>query len=140
MGSRRKAREETLKLLYQAEIRKGEDPRQLMAEYWKENPPPDDVREYARSLFFRTLENREKIDETIRGASSHWTLDRIGLVELNILRFAVCEILFRKDIPAKVAINEAVDIAKDFGTDDSGSFVNGVLDRILKDSIASQIS
>lgn len=139
MGSRREAREEALKVLYQIDIRK-EDPEQIMKEFWKENPPDKEVQQYSRLLIRQTLEHLDRIDSIIKETSSHWKIDRIGLVERNILRFAICEILYKKDIPSKVAIDEAVSIAKDFGTDDSGSFINGILDRVMKDSIARQLT
>lgn len=139
MGSRREAREETLKVLYQIDIRK-ENPEQIMKEFWKENPPEKKVKQYSRLLIRQTLEHLDQIDSIIKETSSHWKIDRIGLVELNILRFAICEILYKKDIPSKVAIDEAVAIAKDFGTDDSGSFINGILDRVMKDSISRQLT
>jgi len=139
MGSRREAREETLKVLYQIDIRK-ENPEQIMKEFWKENPPEKEVKQYSRLLIRQTLEHLDQIDSIIKETSSHWKIDRIGLVELNILRFAICEILYKKDIPSKVAIDEAVAIAKDFGTDDSGSFINGILDRVMKDSISRQLT
>ena len=76
------------------------------------------------------VQHRDEIDATIQAWSEHWSLERIGLVERNILRFAIYELFFLPDIPPNVTINEAVEVAKQYGTEDAGLFINGILDRI----------
>ena len=98
-----------------------------------ENPPPA-VQRYACDLFRDACTNRTAIDEHIQSAGSHWDIGRMTTVDRNILRTAVCELLHRTDVPAKVVINEAIEIAKEFGAVESPAFVNGVLDAIKEKS------
>lgn len=88
--------------------------------------------EYARSLFKGTVENQEEIDTLIRSKAEHWRLERMPAVDRNILRLAVFEFLYQLDVPKLVVINEAIELAKRFGSEDSGRFVNGLLDGLLK--------
>ncbi len=87
-------------------------------------------RPYAIELLEKTIKNKEQIDGLIAAAAVNWRLRRIAVADRNVLRLAVCEMLFVDDVPDEVAINEAVEIAKRFGGDDSPSFVNGVLDAV----------
>jgi transcription antitermination protein NusB len=100
-------------------------------------PPPTpeetDVRSFAEPLIRGTLEHRAELDELIQKYVKNWGLHRIAAVDRNILRLALYEMLHRPDIPPVVSINEAVDIAKRFSTEDSGKFVNGVLDKVKGD-------
>ena len=101
-------------------------------EFLADESPGADVVDYARELV-RDCEGRlEEIDAAIQGSAEHWDVKRMAAVDRNTLRVAVCELLHRPDVPAKVAINEAVDIGKLFGTAESGGFINGVLDAVLK--------
>jgi N utilization substance protein B len=99
-----------------------------------ELPPPTaaeaEVRLFADPLIRGTLEHRDAIDEHIKKHAKNWEFHRIAAVDRNIMRLAIYEMLFREDIPPIVSINEAVDIAKKFSTQDSGKFVNGILDKI----------
>jgi N utilization substance protein B len=133
MGKRRKSRELTLQLLYQYEIRK-EPPDQMLKEFWgiRKKIHPD-IRSFSDSIFMETLEHLEKIDEVITELLLNWKLSRLSLVDKNILRFAICEICFRDDIPEKVTVDEAIEVAKRFGGEDSSGFINGILDRLLQD-------
>jgi N utilization substance protein B len=88
------------------------------------------LRLFAEPLIRGTLEKRDEIDEKIKKHAANWDLTRMAVVDRNILRLAIYEMLFREDIPPVVSINEAVDIAKKFSTQDSGKFVNGLLDKI----------
>jgi N utilization substance protein B len=88
------------------------------------------VRKYATALVTGTVQNMERIDVVISKVADNWTLERMGPVERNVLRLASQELLFMTEVPPKVAINEAVEVAKKFGTADSGRFVNGVLDAV----------
>lgn len=133
MGKRRKSRVLTLQLLYQYEIRK-EPPKKLLKEFWKERKGIDkDIRSFAESIFIGTVEQIGKIDELISELSLHWKLSRISMIDKNILRSAIYEICFREDIPQKVTVDEAIELAKQYSGDDAGSFINGILDSLLKD-------
>ena len=91
---------------------------------------PETIRDFAIELANGAHEHRKEIDSLIRRFSEHWRLERMPIVDRNILRLAIFELLWRPDIPAKVSINEAVDLGKRYGSGDSGSFINGILDRI----------
>jgi N utilization substance protein B len=126
---RRKAREQVLKLLYQLELSGPESESGLAALFEPDkNQPPDVV--FARDLFNGVVDNKDKIDGMLKEHSIHWQLGRMAAIDRNILRLATFELIFRADIPAKVAINEAVELAKKYGSQDSPDFVNAVLDNI----------
>lgn len=97
-----------------------------------EESPAENVRTYARRLTSETWRRVGEIDTALGAAAEHWDVSRMPLVDRNILRVAVCELWSEGDVPAKVAINEAVELAKEFGSADSGRFVNGILDAIHK--------
>ena len=99
----------------------------------------DNDKEFFYNLVMGTLENTETIDSLINKSLKSWTMDRIAKVDLTILRMALYEILYSKDVPVSVAINEAVELGKKFGTDDSGSFINGVLGKVVRD-FASKVN
>jgi transcription antitermination protein NusB len=132
MGRRRKAREVSLQFLYQLDLQGDHDPAPHTREFWARHPVDDDTRAFADGLVRGTKENQDKADQLIRQYSEHWELDRMAVVDRNILRMAVYELL-AGNVPAKVAINEAIEIAKKFGTQESSRFINGVLDRIRKE-------
>jgi N utilization substance protein B len=131
MISRRRGREFAMQLLYAVEVGK-----EAFAEALKglsEDPElPLDAREYGTRLARKVLESQEDLDARISAAASNWDLERIAIVDKLIIRCAVAELMYMQDVPLKVAINEAVDIAKKFSTGDSSRFVNGVLDAIAK--------
>ncbi len=130
MRKRTQARECALQILYQFEMNPGEL-EQVIADYWAQNPDfEEEVREFANRLARGTSENRKEIDSIIQKAADNWELERMAVVDRNIMRFAVFELIFCEDIPPKVTINEAVNIAKKFSQEESGKFVNGVLDKI----------
>ncbi len=131
MGYRRKAREYALQMLYQYDI--SHESEHLIDGYWEGKEAPEDVKEFSSNLVEGVMKNLSMIDLKISQSASNWSVDRMAVVDRNILRIAIYELLFIKDIPVKVTINEAIEIAKRYGGDDSGSFVNGILDRILKD-------
>jgi transcription antitermination protein NusB len=91
-----------------------------------------EMRNYARSLALDAWQRRDELDAAIQAVAEHWDLHRMTTVDRNVLRVAVCEMLHRPEIPARVAINEAVEIGKTFGTADSAGFINGILDAVLK--------
>jgi N utilization substance protein B len=133
-----------LQMLYQRE--RGEssseevlalfDPRSLKSDeplVWQGAPAKEDrALPYARALFRGTLEHQDEIDTLIRSKAEHWRLERMPTVDRNILRLAVYEFLYEFDVPKLVIINEAIELAKRFGSEDSGRFVNGLLDGLLK--------
>lgn len=129
MGKRRRAREAALSILYQLEFHPGKL-EELLQSFWADDPPTSEVQTFTEELIRGTLEHAEKIDALITQYAEHWSFPRIALVDRNILRVATYELLFRKDIPEKVILNEAIEIAKLYGSEDSGRFVNGILDRI----------
>lgn len=129
MGRRRRARTLALMILYELEFRPG-DAERVLKEFWQDHPTLPDVQAFADSLVRGALEHTEEIDRLIAANAAHWTLGRIAPVERNILRLAAHELLHRHDIPEKVAINEAIELAKLYGSEESGAFVNGILDQI----------
>jgi N utilization substance protein B len=154
MGKRREARERAVQFLFQHDINPPEDLEGALNQFWDsqraaaiagdkgvatwgqpiELPPVTTeeaaVRLFAEPLIRGTLEHRAEADELIKKNAQNWELHRIAAVDRNILRLAIFEMLYRDDIPPVVSINEAVDIAKKFSTQDSGKFVNGILDKV----------
>ena len=129
MGMRRKGRELALQALYQADL-SGDEPRHAVRIFWEHCDAPDDARAFGEDLVGGVLDQQARIDELIAGSSDNWRLGRLSHVDRNILRVATYELLCRRDVPASVAIDEAIEIAKRFGSDESPTFVNGVLDHI----------
>lgn len=130
MGSRRRSREIALQVLYQMDMT-GTDPGTAVASYYDSFDAPPAVREFFERLVFGVSTNRQEIDRLIISASQHWRLERMPVVDRNILRIAVYEMLHCADIPPKVSINEAIDLGKTYGSEESGAFINGVLDHVL---------
>ena len=129
MSRRRRSREMAIQVLYQIDmvhIDAGEAVR-LFCEHFE---APESIRDFAVELINGVHQNREVIDAVLRRFSQNWRLERMPAVDRNILRLAVYELVYRSDIPAKVSINEAVDLGKKYGAEDSGSFINGILDSI----------
>ena len=133
MGKRRQAREAALKLLYALEMTHA-GLGDVLAASWTTTVVPQEVREFTTALVTGVMAHRQDIDVLIQASSMHWSLERIGLVERNILRFAIYELLYMPDIPPKVTMNEAVEVAKRYGAEEASVFVNGILDRITHDA------
>ena len=133
MGRRRKAREVALQFLYELDLRSDDDPSPHEREFWARHPVDDDTREFASALVHGTKRRQAQVDELIVQSTEHWDLARMAVVDRNILRLAVYELLEAERVPPKVAINEAIEIAKKFGTGESSRFINGILDRVHKD-------
>jgi N utilization substance protein B len=129
LGKRRKAREFALMILYELEFRP-DAAAAVLRDFWAQHVVPEDVREFAESLVRGAVEQAAALDRTIQENAAHWSLARIAPVERNILRLAAYELLYRDDIPERVAINEAIELAKLYGAEESGAFVNGILDQI----------
>lgn len=138
MGQRRRSREVALQILYGMEMT-GYSPDEAVSSYYEfliTNEDKDSsalllIRPFTERLVNGVYLHRHEIDEALRAASEHWRLDRMPVVDRNILRIALFEMLYCPDVPPKVSINEAIDIGKKFGSEESGSFINGVLDHIL---------
>ncbi|MEW6380940.1 MAG: transcription antitermination factor NusB [bacterium] len=132
MGKRRLAREFALQILFQLDITR--DPLQEGIElFWAARDQSPEVKEFANQLATGTLEHLAFIDQCICRYSEKWTITRMPTVDRNVLRLATYEILFLPEIPDRVSINEALEIARDYGTDESVPFVNGILDKIARD-------
>ena len=129
MGTRRLGRELALQALYALDINPM-DTRRFLVIFWENNPSPAEARNFAGQLIEGILSHRTDLDALIKSKAQHWALSRMALVDLNLIRLAAYELLYRDDIPKKVIINEAVEIAKKFGSEDSPAFVNGILDEI----------
>ena len=119
-------------MLYQMETN-SEDTDRALARYCESFPYQQDVIDYTRVLLSGIERERDAIDKLIKDASDNWRLDRITYVDINILRLGIYEMLYSEDVPPKVAIDEAIEIGKKYGNEDSQDFINGVLDRVLKD-------
>jgi len=133
MGRRRKSREVALQFLYQLDLGGDDDPTPHEAEFWTRYASDEETRAFAENLVRGTKTNQPKIDALIAQVTEHWDLERMAVVDRNILRLAVYELLWSAEVPPKVAINEAIEIAKKFGTQESSRFINGILDRIHKE-------
>jgi len=130
MGSRREARELALQALYQLDVAGEGDPG--LALFWSYFDAEREVQAFARELVEGVAAHRERIDALIAASAEHWRLPRLSRVDLSLLRLATFELLARPDIPPSVAIDEAIEIARRFGSEDSPAFVNGVLDHIAQ--------
>jgi transcription antitermination protein NusB len=111
----------------------GNDVDQAITDFWRELPGDAEGREYADQLVRGVREGAEKLDERIRAASQNWRLERMARIDRNALRLGTYELLTRSDVPRAVVLDEAVELAKRFGGEESSKFVNGVLDRIADD-------
>ncbi len=129
---RRKAREQALQILFQLDIKKEKPSAAVLRSFWMEYQPDDEVRAFAEEMVKGTYKHLAEINKLIRECAKNWSVDRMAAVDRNVLRMAVYEILYRKDIPSSVTINEAIEIAKKYGTEESGSFVNGILDNVAR--------
>jgi N utilization substance protein B len=137
MGIRRRSREIALQTLFQTEYFPQLSGEQALALYLDHFEVEQDVKEYASELVIGVLDHRKELDQIIGAHSQNWKINRMAFVDKNILRVAVFEIKFRSEnIPFKVSIDEAIEIAKRFGSQDSSSFINGVLDNIVKNQNA----
>lgn len=130
MGARTKARKRALDILFECEAR-GTSPAETLDERVVAHDPP--VSEYTVDLIRGVVEHQARIDELLTTYSQGWTLERMPAVDRNVLRLGVFEVLWRNDVPDAVAVSEAMSLVRDLSTDDSPSFVNGVLGTIVRD-------
>ena len=141
MGNRRRAREFTLQILFQLDLNNNEENlEERLRAFWRDYAPDteEEIKKFATRLVKETRKNLKNIDELIKRYVENWTMERIAKVDRNILRFALCEMLYLPDIPVKVAINEAVELSKKYSTAESYQFVNGILDRV-KDEVKQEL-
>ena len=135
MRKRSRGRELALMALYQIDITQ-EATQEALTLFWEDHKAEADVRSFATGLVMGAIQNSKRIDEVIARYADNWEIHRMATVDRNILRLATYELLFVEEIPPKVSINEAVDLAKKFGDVESSRFVNGILDRISKTETA----
>ncbi|PLY01918.1 MAG: transcription antitermination factor NusB [Desulfuromonas sp.] len=149
-NNRRLGRECALKMLFAHKLDADQKPSALLAAFWSnfrfaddalgeplesaDAPLPTAARLFAEALVKGVVEFRAVLDQQITGAAKNWSIERMTPVDLSILRIGVYELLYRPDIPARVTINEAIEIAKRYGTKESPAFINGLLDRIAQDN------
>ena len=147
-GIRRQGREMALKVLYSLADHEGGSLEDVLRDFWKNfqfrndvlgevvDDAPDsqrpEVRHFAESLVCGVAENLEKIDQELNSYSTNWALDRMARVDLAILRLATFELIFSPDVPLNVVLNEAIELGKRFGTEETPSFINGILDHIAQ--------
>ncbi len=132
MSIPRKARETALRMLFQWEMSK-EPPEKTRETYWANAKADLPMREFADKLFEGVIEWRETIDSLITAHSKHWRLERMSLVDRNILRVGICEFLTRPDVSATIVITEAAEVARDYSTDASAEFIQATLDSIRRE-------
>ena len=138
MGKRRKSRETALQVLYQLNITK-QDVHTAFTQFGEHFLSDGMADDFIKRLVHGVLEHCPELDRFIERYSEHWRLDRIDIIDRNILRMALFELLYCKEIPPKVTINEAIDLGKRFGSEDSGSFINGILDRVQNEVVKKPI-
>jgi N utilization substance protein B len=138
LGKRRKSRERALQVLFQLNITK-QEPVAALGKFQENFSPHGEADEFLKVLVLGVLEHRQELDRLIEQYSENWRLDRINIIERNILRMALFELLHCEEIPPKVTINEAVDLGKRYGSEDSGGFINGILDRIQNEVVRKPI-
>ncbi|MEO6725306.1 MAG: transcription antitermination factor NusB [Blastocatellia bacterium] len=133
MGARRRARECALQMLFSYDMTRP-SVEELLETFWEElAEASEEVREFANELVVGTISNLTEIDERIRIRTEHWRIPRMAVVDRNLLRMAVFEFLYQTSTPRTVAINEALEIARRFSTNESTQFINGILDAIKRD-------
>jgi N utilization substance protein B len=132
MRKRTKAREYVLQMLYQADITRG-NWQDILNSFWLSNDHEDisaELKDFSAELLKGVVEHMQEIDEKISKYAANWKLERMAFVDRNIMRLGCFELIFREDIPPKVAINEAVELAKKYSGSESGKFVNAILDQV----------
>jgi N utilization substance protein B len=129
MGSRHQSRERALQVLFQYDIHG--KPGLWLDEFWKQYKVSEDVKVFAEQLVNGVLEHKKDLDVLIGKYAINWKVSRMQIVDRNILRLGAYELFWLDEIPAKVTVNEAIELAKDFGDDEAAKFVNGILDKVL---------
>lgn len=130
MGQRRRSREMALQILYQMEVIDA-PPSEAIRLYYECFDSPLELRPFCEEIVNGVYLHRQEIDQLISSTSEHWRLERMSIVDRNILRLALFEMMHCRSIPPKVTINEAIELGKMFGSSESGAFINGILDHLL---------
>ena len=133
MGKRRAARELALKFLYQTEF-SSNSPDSELNSFCERANVSEEIQDFTQTLIKNIFIHKKEVDGLLKKISANWVPDRMAMIDKNILRLGICELLFDSTTPPKVVINEAVEIAKKFGTEESPDFINGILDKVYKDS------
>ncbi|HKQ62969.1 MAG TPA: transcription antitermination factor NusB [Candidatus Polarisedimenticolaceae bacterium] len=131
MGQRRRARECALQMLFQIELG-GQAPAEACEQFWHGQEASSELRAFAEQLVHGVCAARVELDRLIATSTEHWRIERMAVVDRNILRIAAFELLHGADTPAAVVIDEAIEVAKKFGSAESGAFINGILDAIVR--------
>ena len=131
MGQRRRARECALQMLFQIDLT-DVAPEDVFRTFWRTQNVEQSVRSFSEQLVLGVYEEREATDRLIAGAADRWKLERMPVVDRNVLRMAVYELLQQPETPAAVVIDEAIEVAKKFGSAESGGFINGILDAVRR--------
>jgi N utilization substance protein B len=138
LRKRRKSREFALQVLYQIDITQ-QDANKTLAQFQGHFSGSDERDDFMEHLVNGVVDHCQEIDQLLERYSENWRLDRMSLIDRIILRIATFELLYCEEIPPKVTLNEAIELGKRFGSEDSGSFINGILDRIQKEAIHKPI-
>jgi N utilization substance protein B len=131
LGQRRRARECALQMLFQMDVAGG-PPEEVFSQYWTDQQAPPDLRSFAEDLVRGVARERVFLDNVVAGSAEHWRVARMAVVDRNVLRMAVYEMLYDPEVPPVVAIDEAIEVARKFGSEESGAFINGILDAVRK--------
>jgi N utilization substance protein B len=137
LKKRRKSRQNALQILYQWDLTP-QDARKALLRFEDRSSSKDGSDPFLEKLVEGVMAHVQEIDRLIEQYSEHWRLGRIAPIDRNILRIAIFELVYCDEIPPKVTLDEAVELGKEYGSDDSGSFINGILDRILSSEVASK--
>ena len=132
MGKRRKARESTLQILFQLEF-DNTQPEKVIDSFWKNRRATKEIKEHCRWLVEGVTSHRENIDRLIQSVSANWRISRMAIVDRNVLRMAVFELLHEESLAPAIVINEAIEIAKKYSSEEGANFVNGILDAVRKE-------
>ena len=128
---RRRARVLALEALYRMDL-VGGDPQEILEDILRRESPPEEIAAYTRNLFFTAVRNLKEIDTLIRETLEHWSLERLTAIDRSILRMAIGEMLFSREVPFRVVIDEAVELSKIYSKEEAHRFVNGVLDAVAR--------
>ena len=131
MGKRRKARESTLQILFQLEF-DDTPPNRVVDSFWKNRKATQEIKEHCRWLVEGIVDHRDEIDRLIQSVSSNWRISRMAIVDRNVLRLAVFELMHEESLAPAIVINEAIEIAKKYSSEEGATFVNGILDAVRK--------
>jgi N utilization substance protein B len=129
MGSRHQSRERALQILFQYDIHG--KPGVSLDEFWNQNRATEEVKAFTDQLVSGVLKHKKDLDARIGKYATNWKVSRMQIVDRNILRLGAYELLWLNEVPAKVTMNEAIELAKDFGDEEAAKFVNGILDKML---------